>query len=75
VARIDSLRLLLAAEIPSDLVSIEAALRAIVERLDELAPGSPAYTAAHRRIDSLLTARDMQRDVDRVTRHGDPGGG
>lgn len=69
MARIDSLRLLLAAQPPDDIEAVEVLLRAITERIDELQPGSPAHQHAHRRIDELLTIRDQliadqQRDND-----------
>jgi hypothetical protein len=67
--RIDTLALLLVAE-PVDLAAIEGTLTAIVERLDELAEGSPAHVAAHRRVDQLLVMRDRA-----VVAALEPGGG
>jgi hypothetical protein len=69
LARSDSLRLLLASEIPADLRSIEALLAHITARIDVLDRGGALHAAAHRRIDELLTARD------RLKKAEDPGAG
>jgi hypothetical protein len=69
VARIDTLRLLLSAEIPSDLPTIEASMRAITERLGEIETGTPVHTIAHARLNDLLTAREQ------AARRPTPGGG
>lgn len=75
MACIDSLRLLLVAEIPTDLESIEATLRAIVERLDELVPGTPVHTIVHARINDLLTARDLALEEQARRARSNPGAG
>ena len=54
---LDTLRLLIAAEIPTDLDTIEASMREITARLLDLGHDDPTYTAGHARIDQLLTAR------------------
>lgn len=58
MTRFDTLRLLLAAEIPTDLETIEASLSAMSARIDTVAQDHELYAAAHRRLDELLAARD-----------------
>lgn len=70
VARVDTLRLLLAAEIPDDLASIEAVLTAITARIDVAGTAHTNYDAAHAKIDALLAARDRL-----LEQQQDPGAG
>jgi hypothetical protein len=58
VAHIDTLRLLLMAEVPNELDAIEMVMRAITQRIGELEPGTDVYEAAHARLDTLLAARE-----------------
>lgn len=55
--RIDTLRLLLAAEPDGTVEGIELLMSEIVARLDTLDPDSDAYRMAHQRLDHLLTLR------------------
>lgn len=65
MTRHQALELLLSRRIPEDVPSIEATLRAITSRLDA-AVGTEEYDQAHRRIDELLTARDLASARDAV---------
>ena len=64
MTRLDSLRVLLAAELPRDVRGVEVLLRAIAARIDELEPGSDAYAAVHRYLDRLLAHRDALQSVE-----------
>lgn len=63
MTRLDSLRLLLIAEIPRDLPTIEASLTEMTRRIDELDPEHPMYAAVHHRLDELLAARERALDT------------
>lgn len=65
MTRHQALELLLARQIPADVASIEATLRAITSRVDA-AIGDEEYDHAHRRIDELLTARERAARRDEV---------
>jgi hypothetical protein len=65
MTRHQALQLLLARRLPDDVASIEATLRAITARLDAVT-GTEEYTAAHQRLDDLLTARDRASERDGV---------
>jgi hypothetical protein len=58
MSRLDTLRLLVMAEIPTDLETIEASATEIARRLDDLDQNHALYWLAHRRLDELLAARD-----------------
>jgi hypothetical protein len=65
MTRHQALTLLLTRQIPEDVASIEATLRAIASRLDA-AVGEGEYAEAHHRLDELLTARDAAARRDEV---------
>lgn len=62
--RIDTLRLLLAAEPDGTVEGIELLMSEIVARLDTIDPDTIAYRAAHQRLDHLLTLRQQYLDND-----------
>ena len=71
MTRADTLRLLLIAEIPSDLETIEASALAIAARLDVLDRDSPDYERVHTRLNDLLSARERAlADDDTPTTNG-----
>lgn len=58
MTRLLTLSLLLAAELPDNLPTVEASLREITARIDELEPESPMYERTHARLNDLLTLRE-----------------
>ena len=62
MARIDTLRLLVHAEMPRTLEGVELSLRAITSRIDCVQPDTPDHDTVHRRIDALLTLRESMLD-------------
>ncbi len=62
MTRHQTLERLLAAQTPTNVAAIEAALRAIASRIDVVA-GTSEYDDVHHRIDELLTARERAREV------------
>jgi hypothetical protein len=54
------LELLITRRTPTDVASIEATIRAITGRIDA-AESDEEYDRVHRRLDELLTARDLAR--------------
>jgi hypothetical protein len=58
MSRLDTLRILIRAEIPTDLEAIEVTATEIARRLDDLDQGHALYWLAHKRLDDLLAARE-----------------
>lgn len=58
MARIDTLRLLLAADLPTDVEAVELAMREITARIDEIQRGTDDHLLVHRKLDQLLAQRD-----------------
>lgn len=53
-----SLQLLLVAETPTDLPTIEMSMREIASRLEHIDHDTPLYRRAHQQLNTLLDARD-----------------
>ena len=63
MTRRQTLERLIAVDVPANVPAIEAALRAIVARIDTVRLDPQRYAATHQRLDDLLVARDRARDL------------